>query len=185
LFQKKIKHPSALLIILIWLFIISCSQDQYQNEDYKEQSMVPDQQIWNATVIFSREDRINSILQAYRLDIFENTGLTIADSAFKLDVFNTRGEHMSVVTADSGLVKGEDSLVAMGNVVVISDSGVKLETEVLSWDRILKKIRSDTSVILTTPTDTLFGDALIADEGLNNWEITHPRGKTTREVIQK
>jgi hypothetical protein len=100
-------------------------------------------------------------------------------------MFNAEGEHSSVLTADSGVVKGEDSLIAIGNVVVISDSGVILETERLFWDRMRGGVRSDTAVVLTTETDTLYGDGLISDEGLNNWEIFNPRGKTVRNVKKK
>jgi len=175
--------PSFILFSLV--FFYGCKSENRQVYNNANIHQAPDQEIWNARIMFTKDERVTSILKARRLNIYEKEGLTIADSSFQLDMFNEAGVHSSVLTADSGVVKGEDSLMAYGNVVVISDSGVVLETEVLFWDKIRGGVRSDTDVILTTETDTLYGDGLIADEGLANWEIFNPRGQTTRDLERK
>jgi LPS export ABC transporter protein LptC len=143
---------------------------------------LPDQELWNARVTFTQNERITSILKAPHLAIFEREGLTIADTTFLLDIYDVQGRHSSMLTADSGVVKGEDSLLAFGNVVAVSDSGVTLNTERLYWSRWHRNVRSDTAVLVTTPTDTLFGDSLLSDERLYNWEVFNPKGKTVREL---
>ena len=174
-------------VFFIFLFfaVISCKRSDNQTYSNSAGIEAPDQEILEAEVVFTKDDRITSILKARRLTIYEKRGLTIADSAFQLDIFNEKGVHTTLLTADSGVVIGEDSLMAFGNVVVISDSGAVLETEVLFWDKIRGGVRSDTDVVLTTETDTLFGDGMIADEGLLNWEIFNPRGKSLREIEKK
>lgn len=175
------------IVVLGLALIVFCSCRKTERKTGVEElvSSSPDQEIWDAEVVFTHDQRVTSILQAPRLVIYEQAGLTIADSSFQLDLFNIKGEHTSVLTADSGVVKGEDTLIAIGNVVVISDSGVVIETERLFWDKANQLVRSDTAVKLTTETDTLYGDGLISDDGLNNWEIFNPRGKTVREINRK
>jgi len=184
--KKNITNTFFILFFLgFFLLAHSCRENLEEEFIDKQPVIYPDQIISDAEVIFTQNERVTSILNASRLLIYEEEGLTIADSAFQLDMFNTEGVHSSVLTADSGIVKGEDSLIAIGTVVVVSDSGVVLETERLYWDRMRGGVRSDTSVVLTTETDTLYGDGLIADEGLNNWEIFNPRGKTVRVIKKK
>ena len=175
---------SAIFLLLCFV-LTNCKRDGDQIYSDSEITEAPDQEILNAEIVFTKNERVTSVLKARRLNIYEKTGLTIADSAFQLDIFDEYGAHSSVLTADSGVVKGEDSLMAFGNVVVISDSGVVLETEVLFWDKIRGGVRSDTDVVLTTETDTLYGDGMIADEGLQNWEIFNPRGKSIRDLDRK
>lgn len=182
--MKLLKY-SAPIILFSFVVFYGCKSKDSQLYSNTNITQAPDQEIWNAKIMFTKDERVTSILKARRLNIYEKEGLTIADSAFQLDIFNEEGAHTSVLTADSGVVKGEDSLMAFGNVIVISDSGVVLETEVLFWDKIRGGVRSDTDVVLTTETDTLYGDGLIADEGLQNWEIFNPRGQTLRDIDRK
>jgi len=183
--MRKLTGKYLFSVILFFFILQGCTEIRDGSEANGVNQEVPDQEILDAEVIFTKSERITSILKARRLLIFEAKRLTIADSAFTLDIFDSEGKHTSVITADSGVVKGEDSLVAIGNVVVVSDSGVILETEILFWDRLRGGVRSDTDVVLTTESDTLYGDGLIADEALNNWEIFNPRGTTIREIKKK
>lgn len=175
---------ATLLSVSIFTALPGCRKAEKSVEIGGSALENPDQELWDAEIIFTKDEQVTSILRAKYLAVYESRGLTIADSTFKLDVFNSQGQHTSVITADSGVVKGEDHLTALGNVVVVSDSGMSLKTERLSWDRKLRKIFSDTSVVLTTETDTLYGEGLESDESLQNWEILKPRGKTVRKLAK-
>ena len=71
----------------------------------------------------------------------------------------------------------EDFLVAIGDVVVVSDSGVTLFTDTLSWDNVREKVFTDDSVIFITENqDTLYGIGFESDVELNNWKILKPTG---------
>ncbi|MBL7191087.1 LPS export ABC transporter periplasmic protein LptC [bacterium] len=165
--------------------ICGCQKINEPPEAYELTKGMPDQEIWNARIEFTQGDRITSILNAKYMAIYEQPGLTLVDTFLRLDMFDNSGRHTSVITADSGVIRGEDSLLAIGNVVVISDSGLMLETERLGWNRNSAKVISDTNIVLTTETDTLYGVGLIADEDLKNWEILKPRGKTIRKIEKK
>ena len=171
-----------LIIICPLLVCFSCRKSDDNLRQRREIIILPDQELWNARIVFTKNERITSILDAWHIIIYERTGLTVADSSFVLDIFNAEGEHSSQLTADSGVVAGEDSLEAYRNVVVVSDSGVTLSSERLFWNRAKKTVRTDTFVVLTTETDTLYGDSLISDETLQNWQVFNPRGKSARAL---
>lgn len=164
------------------MVLIGCSgSGSVSSSDYKTDDN-PDQELWNAKVVFSQNERKISVLHAPHIAIYERQGLTIVDSSFQLDIFNTDGGHSSVIFADSGVVFSEDSMQAFHNVRAISDSGMTLTTERLIWNRRWKTVKSDTFVTVTTATDTLYGDSLLSDERLENWEVFNPRGVTVREI---
>lgn len=170
---------SACLILALFCGCREESGIEINNDQPVEE---PDQELWNARIEFTQNELTTSILEASHISIYEKSGLTVADSSFRLDIFDSEGNHSSVLFADSGIVSGEDSLRAYKNVIVISDSGAVLNTERLYWNRSTNSVRSDTFVVLTTETDTLFGDSMVSDESLENWQVFNPRGKTIREL---
>lgn len=76
----------------------------------------------------------------------------------------------------------KNNLVALKNVVVISDSGVTLYTEKLEWNQKQEKILSDTLVTIITAQDTMRGIGLESDAQLTNWKIFKPAGVTDRKL---
>ena len=175
----------SIAVIFLVFPLLVCFSCRKNDESFRRQGeieILPDQELWNARIVFTKNEQITSILDAQHIIIYERTGLTVADSSFVLDIFNAKGEHTSKLTADSGVVAGEDSLEAYRNVVAVSDSGVTMSSERLFWNRALQTVRTDTFVVLTTETDTLYGDSLISDESLQNWQVFNPRGRSARDI---
>jgi hypothetical protein len=75
-----------------------------------------------------------------------------------------------------------NDLTAYGNVVVVSDSGIVLQTEVLFWDNEKQKIISEVPVRFTTKDDTLIGDSFVSNPDLTNYEIRNARGYSRRKI---
>jgi hypothetical protein len=62
-------------------------------------------------------------------------------------------------------------------VIVVSDSGVTLFTDTLSWDNLRERIFTEDSVIfITEQQDTLYGVGFESDVELDNWKILKPTG---------
>jgi len=99
-----------------------------------------------------------------------------------IDFFDTEGEHNSKLTSVNGrLNEATNDIEAFGNVVVISDTGITLQTERLRWDNNIEKIISNEFVtIITADQDTFFGKGFESDQNLNNWRILDFSGKTSR-----
>ena len=78
----------------------------------------------------------------------------------------------------------KQDMIAYGNVVVVSDSGMILLTDTLRWDNERQKIISEIPVTIISDTDTLYGDTFISDPSLENYEITNSRGSGS-EILRK
>ncbi len=144
----------------------------------------PEQEIWESTIVLSRDGVITSRIQAGHIARYKQKSETWLDSGVVVDFYDNEGKHTSRLTADRGLVEGDQDqsdMYAWGQVVVVSDSGQTLRTEAIYWDHTRDVIVCDTFVTITTELDTLYGFGLVSDGQLENWEITKPTGKTLRE----
>jgi len=148
-----------------------------------ENNRVPDQESWQSTFTITQDGKKFAEVWSGYIAFFNEMGQTFLKDSIHADFFDKDGFHNSVLTADSGIVYSQtNNLVAFGNVVVVSDSGVVLETEKLRWDNELQKIISDVQVRFTTQDDTLLGDSFISDPDLTNYEIRNARGYSRRKI---
>ncbi len=147
---------------------------------------VPDQESWASTILITREGRQVAKVWAGHIQYFKDKEETLLEDSIHVDFYDAEGNHNSVLTAREGVVyNATNNLEARGNVVVVSDSGVVLKTDVLRWDNKRQKIISDVPVLFTTATDTIIGDAFISDPDLKNYEIKNPRGYSRRRIPLK
>lgn len=87
-------------------------------------------------------------------------------------LFDEEGDSSATVTADSVLFfTREGRFEAFGDVVVITQSEKRLESEHLTWDQPSRKIRTQRFVHITTPTEVVQGNGLVADEDLETYQI--------------
>ena len=68
-------------------------------------------------------------------------------------------------------------------VVVVSDSGITLYSETLSWESKDEKLQTKEEIMITTlDNDTLYGIGFESDSDLKNWKIIEPSGVTGRKL---
>ena len=138
---------------------------------------LPSQESWNTTVTFTDSGIVKAILKAGHISAYEATKQTMLDSGVHLDFFDEHGLHSSVLTSRSGKVnENTNNLEAIGNVVVVSDSGVVVETEKLFWDNQRQLIHSDEFVKITSPKENLQGHGFESDQNLKNYKIFRVTG---------
>ena len=142
-----------------------------------------DQESWNPTIILTREAKKRAVIKSGHLSKYADKKEVILEGNVDADFFSTEEEHMSNLKSDHAFVYEEtDNLLAVGNVVVVSDSGVTLFTDSLYWDNKLEKITSNDTIMLTTEMDdTLYGVGFESDVDLTHWKIIKPWGVTARE----
>lgn len=166
--------------LLILLILIGCTRVEEPSGDRNSVKM-PDQEIWNGKIEISENGKLQSVVRAGYMRIFEKRKQTFLDSGVVVDFYNKQGLHTSVLTADSAEIDERMNLfVAQGNVVVTSDSGAVLRTPRLYWDKDKQRIRSDTLAFLTTALDSLRGINFESDENLTSWSLAQPTGQTLR-----
>ncbi len=168
------------VIILFSALALQCEQDPKEwplktetNKDY------PDQETWNATSSLTRAGKKVGVIKAGIIKKYRKKAVTVLSDSIRVDFYDKEGRHTSVLTSNGGeIFDVKQDMVAYGNVVVVSDSGITLYTDTLYWDNKRQKVISKIPVIFTTLSDTLYGDSFESDPDLTNYQITNPSGRS-------
>ena len=183
---EKMKTLSYLFLFFSLLFMGACSDLADDNDatapadsdvDY------PDQESWKATITITKDGtRVAEIWAGYIANYLKRNETVLKDS-LHVDFYSKEGVKTSVLTADEGVVENTSrNMVARGNVIVVSNKGEILLTEILNWDNARQKIISDVPVRFLTGQDTLYGDSFISDPELKDYEIRSAKGRSNRLV---
>ncbi|HEX9917269.1 MAG TPA: LPS export ABC transporter periplasmic protein LptC [candidate division Zixibacteria bacterium] len=175
-----IKKRIFLFLVFSLTFFFCCSQE----EEKKSPTLadVPDQVVEKTQMVFTVDGVRSTVIGADYVVKYERKDLTLAKKVH-VDFFDKEGKHTSIMDADSGIIKEKrQELEALGNVVVISDNGVKLETESLRWDPRKQKVITDDFVKVTKEGDVIYGYGLEADQKLENFQIKKRVKGTIKKV---
>ncbi len=139
---------------------------------------LPDAESWSATITLTNKGSKRAIIKSGHLEKYQQRQYILLDQNVDADFFNENEIYTSNLKSEIAEIdESKDFLIAMGNVVVVSDSGVTLYTDTLSWDNVDEKVFTDDSVVfITEQNDTLYGIGFKSDIELNNWEIMQPTG---------
>jgi len=142
----------------------------------------PDQESWNPTIIFTKEGKKRAVVKSGHLAKYSDRQEVILDENVDTDFYSIEGKHMSNVKSDKALVfESTDNLLAIGNVIVVSDSGVTLSTDSLLWNTKAERVTTKDTIMLTTESnDTLYGIGFESNADLTRWKIHRPWGVTSR-----
>lgn len=161
--------------------LASCSSPEMDYEGQVNTNR-PSQESWNSEIYLTKLGVRNAVVHAGHMEQYNDRKLTIMNEDVEADFFKDN-EHTSTLFADSAVVFQEKNIMrAFRNVVVESDSGITLYTERLAYDPETEKITSDTTVKMTTETDTLHGVGFESNTDLTEWKILKPWGVTRREM---
>ncbi len=167
----------------LFVLLAACSSDEGK-QALQSETDYPDQESWQATVLITKEARTVGKLQAGHVQKFSKKGITLLGDSLTVDFFNPDGGHTSVLYAQGGKVFDvRQDMIAYGKVKVVSDSGLTLFTDTLRWDNKAQKIISDRAMMIVSDEgDTLFGDYFKSNPAMTDYEITNPRGKSSKRL---
>ncbi len=158
-----------ILLIGIFIFLGGCQKEQPKKAPLFNN--LPDQILSNATMVFTQDGVRTTVIKAKTVATWSNKDLTQAESLW-VDFFDENGEHTSHLVADSGWIKEkEQTLAVWGNVRVITDEAVKLETQTLNWNPSTNKITTEDFITITKDKDVITGYGLEADQQLKDVKI--------------
>jgi len=176
----RIANYSIVLTILTVLGAIGCAEKikpSVANTSLGQE--ISTQESWNTAITFTDSGKVTAIVHAGHIAVFSNKKFTLLDQKIKVDFFNEREVHTSVLTAERGKVNDETKdLEAYGNVVVVSDSGTNLKSEELFWSNAKQLIHTQSFVEITSPTEQIQGHGLESDQSLKNYKIFRVTGQT-------
>lgn len=179
----------ALFLLLTSIVILGC-QTNSPPEVEKAGVRLPDSELEEATIIFTIQGVRRMLLKADYIARYEKEDSTTAREVHA-DFYDQEGKHSSVLTSRSGIIKEKSKeLWVSGEVVVVTDEGVKLETETLRWDPNIDRIVTEDFVKVTREKDILTGYGLETDQELKNIRIKREvkgilRDVPSREELKK
>jgi LPS export ABC transporter protein LptC len=168
---EKIMNKNLLIQIVVLIMLLTCACGRDESNVPAPFVDVPDQIIENSTITFSQEGIRSATIFAEYVAVYEKLDLKKAKKVL-VDFYDKEGNHTSVLVADSGVIKErKQKFEALGNVVVTTDEGIKLETQSLRWDPESAKIVTDDFVTITKDKDVITGYGLEADQELKHFVI--------------
>ena len=181
------RGKGAVIIFMISSWLVLCNRSNHTDPKLihnAEPQKIPDREGWDATLRISTEGKLQAIINYGHMTYFNDSRNNYFDQGIHVDMFDTRGEHTTTLTAEKGeFHEGSQDIWAIGNVIVISDTGITLHTPVLRWDQHLEKIISDTVIMITTTDkDTIYGTAFQSDPDLTHMVIQNPTGSKQEGV---
>jgi LPS export ABC transporter protein LptC len=172
--------------ILLLAVLAGCQQQRVQpTVSYNiQQAKIPSQESWNSKVVFTDSGKTKAILHAGHIRVFIESQETLLDSNIKVDFFDLNQMHSSTLTSKRGRVDdATENLWAQDSVVVVSDSGVSIQTEELMWRNKDSKIVSDKFVTIISPKEKIQGYGFESDQGLKNYIIYNITYITKRDTL--
>ncbi len=169
------------LLTLVLLFLLGsiqgCSHQEMEKTGVTRASR-PDQESWTVTITLTSEGSKRAVVHSGHLQKFNDRQFILLDQDVNADFFDTEENHTTnLVSKIAEVDEKSDFMIATGEVVVVSDSGVTLYTDTLSWSNEEERVYTDDPVMLTTENnDTLYGIGFESDVELDNWRILKPTG---------
>ena len=164
------------------LLVSSCSEER--NSDLPSSEGLPDQESWGVTIIMTHEGLTKAKVKSGHLKKYNEKEHIILDQNVVVDFFDLQENHTSTLFSDKSEVNEKSNdMLAIGNVIAKSDSGITLFTERLQWIAEDEKLFTKDSIMITThEKDTLFGKGFESNADLENWRILNPSGVTGSEL---
>jgi len=179
----------ALGIVLIATGGMGCEPRERKDDRSVTDSLTgegPDQITWNAQFQMNEEGRRRAIISADRMEQYQTEDSTYSvwrtlrdTNRVRSYVFDEQGDSSATILADSVVFfdrKGR--FEAYGDVILTTEEGRRLESEHLTWNQVDRTIRTRRFVHITTPTEDVRGNGLVAEEDLETYQI----GEFTAEV---
>ena len=176
--RRTILHLSLLVITLA-----ACSDlTESDRETLDKDNLSPDQEGWNSKAVITAKGVVEAELYSKHLMRWNNQKLTTFGQGLRVE-FYEKGKHNATLTSDSGEVRGNtNNLSAFGNVLIVSDSGLTMQTQKIYWDDQKQLVFADGFVTLTSVEDTLNGYGFESNKDLSNWKMKNAYGQSARDI---
>lgn len=178
--RESLKYTTTLILSLVFT---GCVRLDAPSPEPASTSGFPDQEFFGANILLSRAGIPRFEISAQHITRFEQIDLLLLKGDVEAHIYDENGHHSGIMTADEGDVIQKDMLmVARGNVIVRSDSGLVLYADTLYYDQDANQVVSDGFVTMVSQYDSLSGTGFSASPNLKDWEIKDTGGTTWRKL---
>ena len=156
-------------ILFLMIIALGCEVTEVRKTGESREGR-PDAESWDATITLTNEGAKRAVIRSGHLEKYNERQYILLDQDVDADFFNEEEVYTTNLKSRIAEVEEErDFLIAIGDVVVVSDSGVTLFTDTLSWDNLREKVYTENSVVFITESqDTLYGVGFESDVELDN-----------------
>lgn len=171
-----------ILYIFLIFFFSSCRDNG--TELLPSKIDFPDQESWGVKILLTKEGRLTAEITSGHLEKYNKKEFIILNQSVKVKFFDNMENLSSVITSESAEVDQiSNDMKAIGSVVAVSDSGITLFSETLTYNSREERLFTKDKIKITTlETDTLYGIGFESDSDLKNWHILEPSGVTNRGI---
>lgn len=172
------KGRNLYFVFIITLVFISCEANDEENSPIVEREEIAAQIITGGAFQYSEMGEIKNILEAGRLERWENDGeLWRVSDGFTLYIEGDKENHEAMLRGGRGNYDAKKGhLIAWDDVVLINNKGERLSTEYLVWSNDSDRVHTNRPVTIVTSSGTLHGKGLEADSRFENYRIIDPVG---------
>lgn len=165
-------------ILLAAFCLAACTElEEPTGEGYRD---LPADQIMIGVRHAPTEDGIRQALGVFDTVYVYNDSSVYHLRGVELEIFSEEGRPAARVTSVSGrLNTATDAMVAIGNVVLITPEGDRIETEELHYDPVTHKIWSDVTTRYVEDGEEMIADSFTADDKFQRVDFTRLRGDVT------
>ena len=146
-----VKTISALLLTLM----LGCSQSTTSDQQMSTTDSIarPDSELSDAKIYLYNRGQVKTEILAKRIIKFVKLDSTMAYGVM-VDIYDSTGRSTTRIVGDSGVIREDKGRVDIyGNVVVIADDSIRLESDYLYWLSATEKIQTDAFVKITIGED--------------------------------
>ena len=169
--------------IPLYLVILLINCNTLEREEYTNtRSGYPDQESWGVKITLTDEGIMRALVKSGHLEKFNDRRYILLDKDVDVDFFDDLEQHTTNLKSKIAEVDERTNfMTAIGDVIVVSDSGVTLYTDTLMWNSEKELIYTNDPIMLTTENnDTLYGVGFESDVSMDHWKILQPSGLTER-----
>jgi LPS export ABC transporter protein LptC len=178
--MTSVMKQTLTIPVLALILLASCTKDR--PVDFVPVEGEPDQEIEAFTLRQSENGELTWELVAELAFVWDDTHQAVAERP-TVD-FYENGEHVAVLTADEGTVNLlTNDMEARHGVVVVSEEGAVLKTEMLGWDNRRQRLFTNQVVRYEKGGTTLTGSGFESDPDLTDWKIRRPHGTVPPEEL--
>ena len=125
---------------------------------------------------------MRALVKSGHLEKFNDRQYILLDKNVNVDFFDELEQHTTnLISQIAEVDERTNFMTAIGDVIVVSDSGITLYTDTLMWNSEEELIYTDNPIMLTTEkNDTLYGIGFKSDVSMDHWKILQPSGVTER-----
>jgi LPS export ABC transporter protein LptC len=162
---------ALLMLAVAMLGATGCQKDDSPLNRAQIAADAPDEESWNATIIFADSNWTKARLQVGHARKYYARGQTLLDSGLYVEFYARDGSLNATLVADSARIDDRTSdMIAYGDVHIESDGGARIvDTDRLHYDHKDERVHSDAPVAIV---DNIKGQKLRGIGFTSNTSLT-------------